>query len=225
MSTLTHELLAIRRRYLHELEKQQATLGVLAPPHIALDMAQARTEIERLLHYSYIFTVQREQRDEERPQLMPGLVALVSPEAVPGGASTLTQAAFHAIDYHRAALRHCWLIASAGDRGSLVAATWLAAYCTQRGITAHVWHVQDAAQIDETLALVRWIYAVAVADAALLPRDVVADLTGGTKPMSIGVWLACQGQAPMQYMVRQPDGISVPLLLAASDTGAPEAHV
>lgn len=210
---LSHELLNIRKRHLHELEKQQAHFGLHTPPHITLEIEQLRTEIERLLRYSYVFTLQREVLDQERPPPMPGLVALVSPETVPAGPATLTQAAYHAIDYHRSALRHCWFVASTGERGSLAAAQWLTNYCEQRNIAAQVWQVQDPADTAETFGLVQWLFTVAIPERGLDPQDVIADMTGATKPMSIGMWLACQGNHRVQYMTRQHDGLSVPLLV------------
>lgn len=215
-TTHTQELIALKTERLHVLELQQAQSGPLyTPPHIVLEVQQIRTEIERLMRYSRIYMLQRDVLDYERPHPMPGLVALTSPEAVTEGQTSLTQAAFHAIDYHRSALQHCWFVATAGERGSLEAAHWLNAYCEQRNIAAQVWQVQDPSDIAETFGLVQWIYTVAIPESALAPQDVIADITGATKPMSIGMWLACQGKylVQLQYMTRQDSGSSAPLLL------------
>lgn len=211
---LTDELLQIRQRRLHYLEKQQATKGIDTEYHIVAEIEQIRAELERLRHYSHIYRVARVVQDDERPQPMPGLIALVSPEDIPLGTRFLKQAAFDAIDYHRSALRACWLIASSGKRSSLATATWLADYCAQRKIAARIWQIQDESSVEETYKTVQLIYQQEFAEAQLQAVEVIADITGATKPMSIGVFLACQGVMPVQYMVRPEDEErSVPLLI------------
>jgi hypothetical protein len=216
-------LLRIRRQVLAYLEEQHAALGIHTPPHIVLEIAQTKREIERLMTHSYIYVLRREVLAHECPAPSPGAILLVSPEEVDVGQPALKQAAYAAIDYHRVALRHCWLIATSGAHGSLGAAEWLANYCRARGITCQVWQVTDASSVEETYQLVQWLYTVAVPASGLSAHDVIVDITGATKPMSIGTLLACQGRVPVQYMVRQEQGPALPLLLPATGPERPPA--
>lgn len=212
-SNPTMELLAIRRRTLQYLEQQRAELGILTPYHIVREIEQTKREIERLMHYSYIYRLEREIAAHERPKPSPGALILVSPEAVEPEQQLLRQGAFDAIDYHRVALRHCWLIGTTGKIGALAAAEWLAGYCRARDIQAHVWQVQDASSLAETYRLIQLLYATEIRESGLRDYEVVADITGATKSMSIGMMLACQGRSAVQYMVRADNQMSIPILL------------
>jgi len=210
----THELLLIRQRRLQHLETQRATKGIDTEYQIVAEIEQIRAEIERLKHYSHIYRLSREVRDDERPQPMLGLIALVSPEDIQAGMPSLKQAAFDAIYYHRSSLRICWLIASRGKRSSLATATWLAGYCAQKKIVAQIWQIQNELSVEETFKTVQLIYQQEFVAAQLQAKEVIADITGATKPMSIGVFLACQGVMPVQYMVRpENEERSVPFLI------------
>jgi hypothetical protein len=72
--------------------------------------------------------------------------------------------------------------------------------------------------------LVYRIYVQSAAEKGLTPGQIIADYTGGTKPMSAGMVLACREQRwPMEYMTGGKKGIaSVPLLVRfapVEDTG------
>lgn len=210
-------LLTMRQRRLRHLEVQQATKGSDTEFHVADEIAQLRVEIERLMHYSHIYRFNREVSAEQKPTPRRGLIVLVSPEAVSVETRQLTQAAFDALDYHRPALTACWLIATAGERSSLGAAQWLAAYCTHRGITSTIWQIQDPSSFEEVLTTMHVILQGELGAAQLQPNEVIADITGATKPMSIGVLLTCQQKVAIQYMVKAEGAMdSTPLLISAS---------
>lgn len=118
-------------------------------------------------------------------------------------------------------LRHCWLIGSHG--GSLPQADAIQAQYAGSGLTIAVRPVYDAFGVQETYDLVRRIYEIEIGKAGLRRQDVIADFTGGTKPMSTGMLLACaQLEAPLQYMSGQREGKpSEPRLI----TFAPAAQV
>src|SRR5258706_6729219 len=177
---LTAELLKIRRDTLFHLEQQRAAMGIQTPPYILMELAQTTREIERLMTHSYVYVLRREVLEHERPERRPGAILLVSPEQTAAEQKTLQQAAFEAIDYHRAALRHCWLIATTGEHGSLGAAEWLARYCQARGIAAQVWQVTEASSIEETCNLVRWLYTVEVPASGLHIHGVGGDIPRAT---------------------------------------------
>jgi hypothetical protein len=79
--------------------------------------------------------------------------------------------------------------------------------------------VLDPTHVEETFALVNWIYTHELVAASLEEREVIADITGATKPMTAGMVLACGRRRPMQYMVFQEHGPSLPLLLRLAAPG------
>lgn len=108
-------------------------------------------------------------------------------------------------------LEHCWLIASAGEKGSLPDAERLRRWYETADVHVYVRTVADALGVQETYDLVQHIYAVEVPQAGLTPDQVIADFTGGTKPMSAGLLLACGDRHPMQYLYGDRETIaSVP---------------
>jgi hypothetical protein len=220
------ELLSIRRRALFHLEEQRARYGVLTPVHITMEIEQTTREIERLMRYSHIYAPRRSVAEHEQPPKSLGIMVLVSPEDIKPDQANSQQAAFAAIKYHRPTLRYCWLIATTGDQGSLSAAQWLKEYYQAKDVDVAIWQVHDASSVVETYTLIRSLLAIAEHDFALPSHQIAADLTGATKPMSIGMLLACQGRSPIQYMIRQPDQpwhTSRPLLLELSLPDLPAA--
>lgn len=216
----TQVLIQIKQRRLQILHVQQAGYGPLAtPPHITIEIEQLEAELARLRAQSRHGIIRTLTLDTERPPRMAGLIALVSPERP--DQRIAEQAAFDAIDYHRAALRRCWLIASGGEGGSLPAAHALRQFCEQRAIGASVWQVEDALSIAETYNVVDWLYTYDLAAHQLAETDVIADITGANKPMTVGMLLACRGRRPVQYMARQAHGPSQPLLLQLSLPAGP----
>ncbi len=128
---------------------------------------------------------------------------------------------YQAIVYHQRRLEHCWLIATSGEGGSLATAQELAQHFGPAGIRSAIWQVIDPAQVEETFALVDWIYTHELSAAGLAEREVIADITGATKPMTAGMVLACGRRRPMQYLVFQPQGPSLPLLLRLAEPDDP----
>ncbi len=112
-----------------------------------------------------------------------------------------------------APLRHCWLIGS--YKGSLPQAEIIKEHYARPGLTIEVRTVYDAFGVQETYDLVRRIYEVEVGQAGLRIQDVIGDFTGGVKPMSTGLLLACaQLGAPMQYILgKRGDEPSEPRLI------------
>ena len=96
------------------------------------------------------------------------------------------------------ALRVCWLIASAGESGSVDIANRVK---ERYGTRCHieVYAVQDAFHVQDTYKIVRHIYENEARKYNLMPEEILADFTGGTTPMSVGLALAAE-QHPMQYM-------------------------
>jgi hypothetical protein len=136
------------------------------------------------------------------------------------GEDPLTQSAGLAIAYHTAAQPHeaglqvCWLICSGGEHGSLHVAQALQATYKAQGLKAYLRPIGDPFSMQESYNLVQRIYVEEVPDVGLREAEVIADFTGGTKPMSAGMILACGHSRPMQYMTGRKAGIaSVPQLI------------
>jgi hypothetical protein len=127
-----------------------------------------------------------------KPGPRAGLIVLVGPTPAAAPAS---------IEYHLPALRHCWLIAT-GD--SLKTAAEL--YDQYRDRVPHIhWgqpnYAVDPDQMASTYKLVVRILDEEAVEAGLQRGDVIADITGGTKPMTSGVAIACLARdRDMQYM-------------------------
>jgi hypothetical protein len=155
--------------------------------------------------------------EEERPPRYPGLIVLVgagrkyvSPEELSHNP---------AIEYHLdrggaggEPLRVCWLIATAGTNGSVHVAREVRKRYGSRCDKMILRALNSAFDVQEAYRLVRRIYAEEAAEHGLAPEQIIADFTGGTKPMSVGMVLACRDRWPMQYMYWRKDEVaSTPL--------------
>jgi hypothetical protein len=131
--------------------------------------------------------------EEQKPPPCSGLILLISPHR---GTST------HAIEYHlqEGALKHCWLIASGA---SLPIAEKLWDQYQDRVVDVH-WgehYMVDADEMQDTYDMVTRILEEEVPAVGLNRADVIADITGGQKPMTAGMALACLAKRQqMQYM-------------------------
>lgn len=128
--------------------------------------------------------------------------------------------AWAAIQYHRGSeaepvLAHCWLIATPGMDGSEPQAEVLAKLCLDRQITPHIEFVKPF-EISDTYAQVQQIFTTSAAEVGLDATDIIADFTGGTKPMSAGMLLACARRWKLQYTEgRRPGLTSLPRMVRA----------
>lgn len=157
---------------------------------------------------------------ELRPPRFPGLIVLVGKgraDAKPDELSHLP-----AIEYHLArdeagskTLRVCWLIATAGKDGSVPVALAVQQRYTEH-CTVLVEELSSAFDLQEAHDVVRRIYLEEARKPGieLTPEQIIADFTGGTTPMSVGMVLACQDRWPMQYMRgRQGEIASTPVFV------------
>ena len=206
----TEMLLTTRERYLAALQ-QRATLGIHTPPYISVDIAQTEAEIAQLRRQRTQQIPQPQTLASARPALAQGLILLISPQRP--GERLDELASYQAIAFHQRRLTHAWLIASSGSGGSLPTAQAQAQHFGSYGIQFTIWQVLDPTHADETFALVDRIYTTDLAEAGLDPDAVIADITGGSKPMTAGMVLACGSRRAMQYMVFQPQGPSLPVSL------------
>ncbi len=219
MSNHTEMLAATLQRHLEQLELQQARFGLLhTPAYILTDLEHTRAEIARLGQQRVQQVLRLQTLSTPKPDPMPGLIVLVSPRRVDERLEEL--GAYAAIEFHRGALKHCWMIATSGEGGSFATAQELAQHFGHYGLASSIWQVSDPASIAETFTLVDWLYAQRVPASGLSEAEVVADITGATKPMTAGMVLACGQRRAMQYMLFQNDGPSLPIALRVLAPGA-----
>ncbi len=141
--------------------------------------------------------------EEERPRKFPGLIVLVGTGRP--GEDPFSQSAWSAIEHHMShngndGLKVCWLVASEGERGSLPIALEYQQRCRASGIQAYTPTVANPFVVQDCYEVVQKIYEALVPAEGLSEQDVIADITGGTSPMSAGMALACGDRRPMQYM-------------------------
>src|SRR5436309_660958 len=113
----TEQLIATKIRRLQEIEKQQAYQGAQTPAAIVMELEDLRREIADLRYQRTQLIFQANHLALEPPPLAHGLILLVS--SLRAGEQLPTHSGYQAIEYHRATLRHCWLIATTGPAGSL----------------------------------------------------------------------------------------------------------
>jgi hypothetical protein len=202
---------------IEELEAELETVAETqsgAPPGGGMNLIQA-----------LIAGIQQEQTliewvpDEERPAKYRGLILLVGIGRP--GEDPMSQSAGHAITYHvslnrqEVGLEHCWLIASAGEQGSVPVAQTLQTVCQKRfGVETEILTVANPFNVQETYEVVQHIYRSLLPIVGLTEQEVIADFTGGVKPMSAGMILACGQHRPMQYYTGRKAGLaSLPQLI------------
>lgn len=154
---------------------------------------------------------------DQQPEKHRGLIVLVGTGRP--GEDPLEQSAWDAIKFHLSerpgelGLQRCWLIATSGERGSLPIAQKLKPECQKKRVQTEIKTISDPFDLQQTYDVVQEIYKEAK-KAGLPETDLIADFTGGVKPMSAGMLLACGNHRPMQYMYGRKAGIaSVPRLI------------
>lgn len=149
---------------------------------------------------------------EMRPGVYDGLVVIVGT----GRKDTTPEELSHspAIEYHlnqKGKGLVCWLIATDGSVHA--AESVRERYESQcRGIEIHV--LKDAFDVQEAYIATEAIYAQGRDKYELEPTKIISDYTGGTKPISAGMLLACRDRWPLQYMFGRPGEIkTAPILV------------
>jgi hypothetical protein len=153
--------------------------------------------------------------DDIRPPRFPGLIVTVGVQGTRNvDPSKLSH--INAIEYHLnneqaqgERLRVCWLLAS---EDAISNANEVKKQYEGR-CKMIIKRLDSAFRIQDTYNVVQQIYATEAAANKLSPEKVLADLTGGTKPISIGMALATQNRYPVQYVYGgKPDIKSEPIL-------------
>ncbi|MBL7162789.1 MAG: hypothetical protein ISS57_09310 [Anaerolineales bacterium] len=142
--------------------------------------------------------------EEYKPMKRKGLILLAGPTEA---------SAPHAIEYHLSDLEYCWIISTPE---SIHTADKLADRY-QKDINLIFWgapnYIVDPDQIQDTYDLVFRIIEVEAVEKGLNPHQLIADITGGTKPMTTGMGMACLARdLDMEYMKapRDKEGRIIP---------------
>ena len=160
----------------------------------------------------------QETPSEDRPEKYRGLILLIGIGRP--GEDPMNQSAGDAINYHLSlnkrdtGLEYCWLIASEGPEGSEPVAEKIKVACEKLAVRAKICLIGDPFDPQHTYDVVQRIYWKDVPEAGLRQEDVIADFTGGVKPMSVGMLLACGARRAMEYFTGRKKGVpSIPRII------------
>ncbi len=129
-------------------------------------------------------------REKQVPRPRRGLILLAGPQKRSNPA---------ALDHHLNRLEHCWIIATPESVGTATAL--FQEYGNRLEIHYGSGYIVDAEEFAPTYDVVMRILSKEMQEAGLGVTEMIADITGGTKPMTSGMALACVAcHIPMQYI-------------------------
>ena len=107
-----------------------------------------------------------------------------------------------AIDYHRPVLAYVWLLAT--PERHVEAAQVVSGL--PEGVSGSLVPLKDLYDSQDCYRAVTHIYRHEVPRLGLSPKEVIADITGGTKPMTMGMVAAClEGNYPVEHVPAEYD--------------------
>lgn len=142
-----------------------------------------------------------------------GLICLVGPGRTDIPFQPKQSPAAEAIRYHlqHGQLKHVWLVTS--DAGIPVAEALRTEYGGQVAVNIRVIH--NFVDINDTYLVVQKIYAEEAPRLKLNPQKIMADYTGGTSSMTVGMALAAaNGRFHMEFTSGKQGANSVPIQTA-----------
>jgi hypothetical protein len=117
-----------------------------------------------------------------------------------------TDTLLEAIKHHQPELKHCWLIVTPEMQTAAGAA--IADISTVRFSIVPITNLYNTQACYE---VVRHIYQSGTQDVGIQPQNVVSDITGGTKPMTMGMIVAClEGNFPIEHVPTRYDQMNRP---------------
>ncbi|MFZ2358923.1 MAG: hypothetical protein WA040_06230 [Anaerolineae bacterium] len=138
--------------------------------------------------------------ERSHPAPRRGLIVMVT------GAPTARKA----LDYHREALEHLWLIVTPAMREE---ANTLRTYAESLGVQCYPLDLVQEYDASRCYFLVRRVFETLAAQVGITAVDVIADMTGGTKPMTAGMALACSDlNAALEHVPTQFVGSGQPTI-------------
>lgn len=149
---------------------------------------------------------------EEQVPRRKGLIVLVSLGDYTAAASALDYHAWNLVPGSQPVLTHCWLITGPGegDKSSQANAERIKRELEAKGVTAELWPLAEADDVQEAFQVVKTILQVAATRYRLSKDEIIVDYTGGTKSMTGGMILAALAEGiDLQYMkpnLYLPDG-------------------
>jgi hypothetical protein len=154
---------------------------------------------------------------EQQPPRYPGLIVLVGPgrpDEDPLKGPTGPAIEYHLVsDEQGQTLQVCWLLAS--SQGVPVAEAFRQRYESRCRVLVR--QIHKPFDVQETYQAVQRVYLEEALAEGLSPEQIIADFTGGTRPMSAGMVLACGDRWPMQYMTGRKEGVvSTPVFIQFS---------
>lgn len=118
-----------------------------------------------------------------------------------------------AVQYHQPVLKHCWLIVTPetqAEAGEVIS--------DFPEVSFSILPISNLYDTQSCYNIVRHVYKKGTYDVGILPRNTIADITGGTKPMTMGMIVACiKSGYPIQHIptkfdsARQPIGALPPI--------------
>ncbi|MEW6716435.1 MAG: hypothetical protein AB1345_02870 [Chloroflexota bacterium] len=135
--------------------------------------------------------------DIESPRKFEGLIAIFSRK------DTLLEA----IEHHLPELKHCWLIVTPEMQAAAGATT-----ANILDVRFSILPITNLYNTQACYEIVRHIYNIGTRDLDIEPENVIADITGGTKPMTMGMIVAClEGGFPIEHIPTKYDSTGKPL--------------
>lgn len=142
----------------------------------------------------------------DQPKRHRGLIVLVGIGRQGEGRKAIDEPAWRAISHHlgngkERGLEFCWMIAS---DAAMSFALELQQECKKRRVEAEPLSIDNAWNVQRTYERAVQVYEVFAPQLGLSESDIIADVTGGTSPMSVGLALACGNTRPMEYLYGPP---------------------
>lgn len=131
------------------------------------------------------------------------LIVLVSTRENPPAQFAVAHHAWDMVPGMKPALKHCWLIAGPGEgeHSSLDNARQLKAKLKASKIDADILDIQNLMDIEEAYLVTKGAIQEAFTQYNFPLEEIIADYTGGTKPMTVGMLLAAtEFGIDLQYM-------------------------
>lgn len=101
-----------------------------------------------------------------------------------------------AVEYHQPVLKHCWLIVTPemqAEAGVIISEF--------PEISFSILPISNLYDTQACYNIVRHVYQTGTTDVDILPKNTIADITGGTKPMTMGMIVACiEGSFPIEHV-------------------------
>ena len=132
-----------------------------------------------------------------------GLITLVSSGQFVPAADAMNHHSWAGVPGSKPTLTHCWLIAGPGEgeNTSPDNAARLKEEYEARGVFVTIWQLQDADDVAEVFQAVKTIYETAERQFGLTQQEIIADYTGGTKSMTLGLVLSSLNRGvDLQFM-------------------------